>query len=157
MPSTHPTTCLLFHVLPVHSHGFLPLHGLEVPLMVLQSKVFLVALLHKFTPSLSMRKTFIRRVGAKVRDSFAFASTSIKRPTTGAAGGEGGTHLHEMDYSMDDFRSADLMLATAELGGGGESTNRDVSHSEARNMFTKTPFPEPRRVIHLRPRGLDNY
>ena len=43
-------------------HGFLPFRGLEVPLMVLQSKVFLVVLLQRCSPFLSKKRTFIRRI-----------------------------------------------------------------------------------------------
>ena len=135
-------------------HGFLPLHGIEVPLMVLQSKVFLIALLQKFTPVLSMRKNLIRRVQTKV----------VKSVRDFRSRRQSGTHmdpyLSDMDVSAHSLRS---------MNGASESfsspmptviqtldnTRGNVSQSEAMSMFTKTPFPEPRRVIHLRPRSLD--
>lgn len=131
----------------VELHGFLPLHGLEVPLMVLQSKTFLISLLLKFTPSLSLRKNFIRRVGATVRHSFS----SLKR----RRGNDAMVDLEANhcsapleEHSRVEHQFSDSVPVDEAPASG------DVSQREAMMMFSKTPFPEPRRVIHLHPRNL---
>uniref|UniRef100_A0A7S2YKM1 Uncharacterized protein n=1 Tax=Entomoneis paludosa TaxID=265537 RepID=A0A7S2YKM1_9STRA len=137
----------------VELHGFLPLHGLEVPLMVLQSKVFLIALLQKFTPVLSLRKNLIRRVQSKVqrslnnlrnRGNVSNLDLELSMHSAGGALNRSGVTAAEDHYHPQaTFSDVEACVARG-----------DVSHMEAMDMFTKTPFPEPRRVIHLRPRSL---
>ena len=52
-------------------HGFLPFRGYEVPLLVLQTKMFLVVLLQCHFPSVSKRKTFVRKVHEALSKSFS--------------------------------------------------------------------------------------
>eukprot|EP00527_Entomoneis_sp_CCMP2396_P001794 CAMPEP_0198152200 /NCGR_PEP_ID=MMETSP1443-20131203/58842_1 /TAXON_ID=186043 /ORGANISM="Entomoneis sp., Strain CCMP2396" /LENGTH=295 /DNA_ID=CAMNT_0043818141 /DNA_START=129 /DNA_END=1016 /DNA_ORIENTATION=- len=139
----------------VEMHGFLPLHGIEVPLMVMQTKVFLIALLQRFHPCMSMRKNFIRRVQTKVQKSFCSWRNR---------GNATDPYLSDLDLSTNsDFGDAGgqvpissnkqqpVVVDDVETCG----CRGNISHKEAMSMFTKTPFPEPRRVIHLRPRSLD--
>jgi hypothetical protein len=130
----------------VNRHGFLPLQGLEVPLMVLHSKVFLLVLLQKYSPSLSKRKTLIRRVKKAVNKSFHGIKGKSKTPDDlGSAGGS----------EDDEDVSTDIRPTSAgdiEIGVG---KCRDISLSEAMHLFTKIPFPEPKRVIHIKPRGIN--
>lgn len=133
----------------VHRHGFLALQGLEVPLMVLQSKVFLLVLLQKYSPSLSKRKTLIRRVKTAMQESFSHMKPSSKRKSSddGNASQSGG----------DDEDEGYVEARLGSQGGVeiGITHSREISQTEAMALFTKIPFPEPRRVIHIKPRCME--
>lgn len=119
----------------LHRHGFLPLQGLEVPLMVLQSKVFLICLLQKFVPVVSKKRTFIRRVRTGVKDIIQ--------------------HNALME-SIRHFQSPSTRNLTSPTPTDEEEApGWDVPQPDFMAHFTKTPFPEPRRVIKIRPRVMD--
>jgi hypothetical protein len=223
--------------------------------MVLQSKVFLITLLHKFSPYISPKRTFLRRITTKLNQSLhtikhkthqhrrtASGDCSIvvvdplstigttrrskslddiddaairtdedphidvrlytsskecisrnqglqgmldmQRPTSGStaestrpsAVGDGDAvdqrRLQPQNQSSS-FSGDDL-----EEGGGGDGgqrqphrnlhhhhdenhhhhhhkSSRIITPADAAEFFNKIPFPEPRRVILLRPRSLD--
>lgn len=124
-------------------HGFLPFKGLEVPLMVLQSKVFLVVLLQRCSPFLSKKRTFIRRM----KEVFRSKSDAV-----------------DFDGLIDDNR--DISSVNAEESsmskrttnetnisrGLGVMVQSETTQADAMKSFTKIPFPEPRRVINVRER-----
>ncbi len=139
-PSSPMIYLLLFNV----RHGFLPLKGLEVPLMVLQSKVFLAVLLQRFSPYLSKRRTFIRRV-TEVLTCSVRPKESVESCSVGKVQGESMDPIQSLQTS-DDFRQAESLDQTA------SSKRNEVTQSDAMRLFTKIPFPEPRRVIHIRER-----
>jgi hypothetical protein len=119
------------------------LQGLEVPLMVLQSKVFLIVLLQKYSPSLTKRKTLIRRM-----------KTAMTRSWNGPK--------HELATSLfpagtvdvdEDASAAGQPLSLEDIENG-ETRDPEISQTEAMRLFTKIPFPVPKRVIHIKPRSL---
>ncbi|GAX21367.1 hypothetical protein FisN_12Lh069 [Fistulifera solaris] len=126
--------------------GFLPLQGLEVPLMVLQCKVFLVVTLRNYAPTVSKRNTFIRRVKSAV--SFR-KSQHVETPEASLRSWAGLTDVAEgSNHSIGAWDVEDGPAAAA------DQSNHRMTPSEALKQFTKIPFPEPKRVIQLKPRGL---
>lgn len=108
--------------------------------MVLQSKVFLICLLQKFVPVVSKKRTFIRRIRTGVKGMVQhnalmesirnFQSPSSKQFSTTPS------------PSVDDLEA--------------QSCDWEVPpQPDFMAHFTKTPFPEPRRVIKIRPRVID--
>jgi hypothetical protein len=95
-------TCYL-----LYRHGFLPLQGLEIPLMVLQTKVFLIVFLQNHSPFVSRRKTFIRKVQMAINKSISHVR---KSSTDGSFGG-----------TLPNAKSADS-LVDLELGASIPST-----------------------------------
>lgn len=141
-------------------HGFLPLQGLEVPLMVLQCKVFLVVLLQKYSPTMSKKRTFIRRVRAAIDKSISTRITSKRSDSSLENGGTTGEVLtvnRSRSHSPDSSHRSDV-----EEGRANDSRHNDpvlrsnfessALHLDVGRLFTKLPFPEPRRVISIRPR-----
>lgn len=119
----------------------MPLQGMEVPLMVLQSKVFLICMLQKFTPVVSKKKTFIRRVRTQVKD----IAQSIKQNPV-------------ITPVMESFRfqaSSRQFQSPSGDEEGGDMAWDVPPPPDFMAHFTKTPFPEPRRVIKIRPRVMD--
>jgi len=114
--------------------------------MVLQSKVFLITLLQKFTPFLSKKKTFIRRVKS-VSQQVVKSIHSIKVKK----GSDDGLGSSEMDES---FESSGKNSPPVEEIEDGCPKSGEMTQTDAMRLFTKIPFPEPRRVIKLRPRVL---
>ncbi|GAX20222.1 hypothetical protein FisN_12Hh069 [Fistulifera solaris] len=124
--------------------GFLPLQGLEVPLMVLQCKVFLIVTLRNYAPAVSKRNTFIRRVKSAV--SFR-KSQHFETPEASLRSWAGFTDVAEgSNHSTWDVEDGPAAAA--------DQSNHRMTPSEALKRFTKIPFPEPKRVIQLKPRGL---
>ena len=175
----------------VELHGFLPLRGLEVPLMVLQSKVFLVSCLRKYQPSLRKRRTFIRRVKDAVSTSIHNRSLSLEKTpersllarsktesdVPGSSEARGGrstlsTPTLHRSTSLDNTPVSQLTRSKTsgdtpdpseaysfesnDIEEGISDMSPEVSTSFAMKLFTKTPFPEPRRVAMLRPRTFVN-
>jgi hypothetical protein len=124
-------------------HGFLPLQGLEVPLMVLQTKIFLVVLLQNYTPSVSKKRTFMRKVHEAVSKSFTLRQSD-----------ESGNQLPP----IKSIRSIESALCALNIEAGEEDTasptkrHKDKTEKPER-LFTRIPFPEPRRVIHFHARS----
>ena len=128
------------------------MQGLEVPLMVLQSKVFLIAALRDFSPLVSRRKTFIRRVKHAVND--------VRCSITGISGSSSNDARLIAAAECSEVSSDGGNLTDGEGRVPSESSVEEgaaakpVSQSDAMRFFTKIPFPEPKRVIRLRPRTL---
>lgn len=122
-------------------YGFLPLKGLEVPLMVLQSKVFIAVCLERFSPFLSKKRTFIRKLKSALHKSrFADEQVSEDDPDKYAVS----SIYAESDCSIENFRNSPG-LDHSKLDG-------DTTQTEAMQLFDKIPFPEPRRVMYIRER-----
>ena len=147
-------------VVSMNRYGFLPLQGLEVPLMVLQSKVFLIVTLQQFSPSSFKRKTFIRKVKQHAVQMSPFRSTTRERTEETAdahgddsfvvhGGGSDGSYFGDGDgrNQLHHSFSRDLEI--------GPSQSGEITQSDAMRLFTKIPFPEPKRVIRLRHRTMD--
>ena len=113
--------------------------GLEVPLLVLQTKVFLIVLLRKYSPFVFKRQTIIRRVQSAIHSSFRRMRLPGKTNQSPA-----GLDIESCATSGDDVAS---------------SPRARVSHRSEEllgmKLFTPIPFPEPKRVIHIRPREHD--
>eukprot|EP00540_Astrosyne_radiata_P017180 CAMPEP_0116839396 /NCGR_PEP_ID=MMETSP0418-20121206/9746_1 /TAXON_ID=1158023 /ORGANISM="Astrosyne radiata, Strain 13vi08-1A" /LENGTH=673 /DNA_ID=CAMNT_0004469507 /DNA_START=92 /DNA_END=2113 /DNA_ORIENTATION=+ len=125
-------------------HGFLPFQGLEVPLMVLQSKVFVAVLLQRCTPFLSRKRTIIRRIKTALSVS-RFSSSSEDRADEETGTTPACTPPPEPAMSLDHASSVDTIWEASKRLGGSTQT-------EAMKLFTKIPFPEPRRVLNVRER-----
>lgn len=162
-------------------HGFMPLQGMEVPIMVLQSKVFLVCMLQKFAPVVSKKKTFIRRVRSQVKEfgkSIRSIPPELGRSIRGSASfRRGEVERSKYDEGVDSFRrgkqeaenglsrsfhapgSRAFTTAGPPMSGDEELCELppppDPPQPDFMAHFTKTPFPEPRRVIKIRPRVMD--
>jgi hypothetical protein len=131
----------------VGRHGFLPLQGLEVPLLVLQCKVFLAVLLQHYSPFVSKKRTFLRRVKAAIDKSIKSGMTRNRSdspsPMTPPSGAPLSRSTTPDDLEYNPGRST--------FGRGGRATSAMVQ-LEISHLFNKLPFPEPRRGISLRPR-----
>jgi cytochrome P450 len=126
-------------------HGFLPFKGMEVPVMVLQSKVFVAVLLQRCSPFLSKKRTFIRRV----KDVF------VGKSKTENLGDSDNSDDDEMDVSSIHDHNAGPSVSkwTQEtVLSRSISTQAETTQTQAMKLFTKVPFPEPRRVINVRER-----
>jgi hypothetical protein len=136
--------------------GFLPFHGLEIPLMVLQSKVFLITVLRRFTPLTSKKRTFIRRVKSVVAEKI-LQSPLLRNKSGSSKPGEDrpdnseDQHLNHTDgnrsfqsqHCSEDLETGCLPVVDS-IGG--------VTSVDAMRLFTKIPFPEPKKVVYLIPR-----
>jgi hypothetical protein len=127
-------------------HGFLPFKGLEVPLMVLQSKIFVAVLLQKFSPFLSKKRTFIRKLKTAVltKTRHTDESSSLKH-VHNTKHEEVSSVYAESAGSLEDARH--VIPDAVQSKRHGETTQ-----SEAMKLFDKIPFPEPRRVLNVRER-----
>jgi hypothetical protein len=137
----------------VELYGFLPFEGLEVPVMVLQTKVFLAVLLQKHSPwePVSKRRTFIRKVhDALINKSFVRPQKDNTTPSTV-------TQENSATGYLPRSASADS-LDTTDLESGTWARNEDRKRRKKQKLpeprFTLFPFPEPRRVIQIRPREM---
>ena len=112
------------------------MQGLEVPLMVLQTKVFLTVTLRKFSPFVSKRRTFIRRVKQSINDMRS--------------------NRRLVQEDTDGNESSSLEVSLTDLDGYDpeecDRSEQDLTPQAVMKLFTKIPFPEPRRVIRLRHR-----
>jgi cell division inhibitor SulA len=132
-------------------HGFLPLQGLEIPLMVLQTKIFLIVLLRDYSPHVSRRRTFIRRVQHAMHKSFSHPESHVSK-------------IH-FSSKVSNVASQDSCIVDLEAGEAGVVSNNMnyLSPSEAPEkirslkegladglLFTRVPFAEPRRAIQIK-------
>jgi hypothetical protein len=112
--------------------------------MVLQSKVFLIVLLQKYTPSLTKRKTLIRRMKTAMTRSWNGPkhelATSLFPDDT----------VIGVDEGEDPFAAG--QPSSLEDIENGETKDPEITQTEAMSLFTKIPFPVPKRVIHIKPR-----
>mmetsp|Transcript_16704 Transcript_16704/g.28331 ORF Transcript_16704/g.28331 Transcript_16704/m.28331 type:complete len:446 (-) Transcript_16704:473-1810(-) len=142
-------------------HGFLPFRGLEVPLLVLQSKVFIAVLLQRFSPFLSRKRTFYRRI----KDALSVRKVEqpklpeeLKQMEDSRSPGPGLKSKRVLpgesfDVSSVAAESASEESITPETTMWETSrTLGDTTQSAAMKLFTKIPFPEPRRVLNVRDR-----
>ena len=124
-------------------HGFLAFEGLEVPLLVLQTKIFLIVLLRQFSPFVFKRRTIIRRVQSAIHNSFR-RTLLIGKMNHSPVGLVDIESCEESSVSGDDVASSPR----------ARSPHRSED-SLGMKLFTPIPFPEPKRVIHIRPREHD--
>lgn len=138
LPSTHSTRLFLSF-----SHGFLPFKGLEIPIMVLQSKVFIIAMLQRFSPHISKKRTFIRRVKDRLSISKADSSSVDSQHDLELGLSSPPKPGHRRDNSCD---------SSINSTGHDSHHHRELTTSEAMKLFTKIPFPEPRLALHVNER-----
>lgn len=132
-------------------HGFLPLQGLEVPLLVLQCKVFLAVVLQQYSPFISRKRTFLRRVKAAIDKSLKSEMTRKRSDSPSPSTPPSGAHLSRSTTPDDsDYHPGDGNYSSS-VGRGGRVASATVQ-LEISHLFNKLPFPEPRRGISLRPR-----
>lgn len=125
-------------------YGFLPLKGLEVPLMVVQSKIFIATLLQRFTPFLSRKRTFIRKLRTALKKT-RMAEEHVKKYNDEQKE-EVSSLYAESASSVEDSRN----FKSNELSESKECG--DTTQAAAMKLFDKIPFPEPRRVLNVRER-----
>lgn len=109
--------------------------------MVLQCKVFLIVALKEHSPIVSKKRTLIRRMKTAVSQNLNKSLNGLKRNL------EQETQSAPRTPQFDRSRSNSPDL---EVGG---SPSKEVSQVDAMRLFDKIPFPEPRRVVYLRPRN----
>jgi len=129
----------------VELYGFLPLQGLEVPLMVLQSKVFLITALQRFSPYVSKRSTFIRRVQSAVSKRFSQSFSNAKKSSF-ATDELTTTHDHNrLDTPLGgEISSERLPPRTASIvNARAHSSDSDLESA----TMPRTPPPSSGRVI----------
>jgi len=146
--------------------------------MVLQCKVFLIVTLQKYSPLLSKKRTFIRRVKNVVshlnrsskklqhatphkdglnssRSTSDFSHGDVTSVSSAAAAvGGGPTSSTGGGYTTPDRRLS-RNSSFADLESAATTLEGEISQTQAMRMFTKLPFPEPRRVIYLRSREVE--
>jgi len=134
--------------------GFLPFRGQEVPIMVLQSKVFIAVLLHRFSPYLSKKRTFIRTIKKALIKGLSKEEVMLEE-----AGRDCGEERADAEVSSIYAESAASDPGTNESTFDGLNGDPMViqpcgrtTQTEAMKLFDKIPFPEPRRVICVRER-----
>ena len=127
------------------------MRGLEVPVMVLQTKIFLITLLLNYTPFSCRRKTFMQKVQHAVGNTFRHSIS--KNDIVG-------THV-EPDIELGQHVSKSTSINSAILSAIPQSEDFQASSTE---MTTETnhqhesrilrclPFPELRHAIYVRPR-----
>ena len=125
-------------------YGFLPLQGLEVPLMVLQTKVFLVVLLQNYSPSVSKKRTFMR----KVHDAFSKSFTMRQPDHNGADEPENQPPPTNSNHSIETALNY-LDIEAGEEGTATPTRRHKGKTEKPERLFTRIPFPEPRQVIHI--------
>lgn len=141
---------------------------MEVPLMVLQSKVFLITTLRQYAPAIRKRKTIIRRVKDRVNSSSHELIRTLKIPgsasrdtvsaplsTEHSQDGSDQNWLNETpqrksNHIMQSPSSVSSLARDIEMGS--EIKPKELTQTRAMSLFTKTPFPEPKRVVLLQPR-----
>lgn len=156
------------------------MEGLEIPLMVLQTKIFLIVLLQNFSPSISKRTTFIKRIQKAINKSISrhIHASMMSTASVGAspAGGAGVLGSSPDDTQLDlelgsnsgsssdgsppsspvkaTTRATTTTTKSSKEVGAATATGehqRDNSKEDDR-MFTRVPFPEARRPINIRVR-----
>jgi hypothetical protein len=126
--------------------------------MVLQTKVFLVVLLQNYSPFVSRRKIFIRRVQCAINKPIRHMRT----PSADASMLASCTIPHNRSAGSLKELELGTTLAAASSPGKNASdippppvskSTRDAHDKNEMLLFTRVPFPEPRRAVHMRPRG----
>jgi hypothetical protein len=109
--------------------------------MVMQSKVFIIALLQRFEPHISKKRTFIRRV----KDAMQKTHSQREKSTSHVSADEVESGMANQRPSISACSGVD-----SEIFPGKK--NNDLTTSEAMRLYTKIPFPEPRVVLHVNER-----
>lgn len=127
------------------------MQGLEVPLLVLQCKVFLAVVLQHYSPFMSKKRTFLRRVKAAIDKSLK-SGTAYKRsdswsPSTPPSGVPLSRTTTPDDLEHQPGGGSNYSSSAGRGGREAATVHLEISH-----LFNKLPFPEPRRGISLRPR-----
>jgi hypothetical protein len=112
--------------------------------MVLQCKVFLAVVLQQYSPQISRRRTFFRRVKAAIDKSLksGVMSRRSESPSPSAPS----------PLNLSRSPTPDDLELQGAANGAGLGRGAAAKHLEVGNLFTKIPFPEPRRGVSLRPR-----
>lgn len=113
--------------------------------MVLQSKVFIAVLLQRCSPFLSKKRTVIRRVKEVLRMSISHGNLEEKEEEEEVVNN---ASIHG-EASRAEHKSK---ITASESMVSLSNRSKETSQTEAMKLFTKIPFPEPRRVINVRER-----
>lgn len=140
--------------------GFLPLQGLEIPIMVLQTKIFLIVLLRDYTPIAPGRpkSNFIQRVSQKIRNMRTMSSGDLALawfPRSKSA-----DDLDRMEKGSSCASSTPITQNTESMPEPttpvvqtvAERIRKDIDDRNEEGLFTRVPFPVPRRPVQIRPR-----
>ena len=157
----------------VDLYGFLPLQGLEIPIMILQTKIFLIVLLQKHTlASAGKRQTLMRRISEKITVSLrnirsphrpsSIMDQNRSRSVDDLCTLERGLQVEPKEGSVGASVSAPSTPPRPASSMSPPRTLRtsltppaDPIHIEIRQeerLFTRVPFPEPRRPVRIVPR-----
>lgn len=83
--------------------------------------------------------------GRKPKGDVIPSNLTSQSPVSGETIDEGeDTTAAEQPRSQEDLET-----------GESETKGVEITQTEAMRLFTKIPFPVPRRVIHIKPRGLE--
>lgn len=140
------------HYPSVDLFGFLPLQGLEIPIMVLQTKIFLIVLLQNHSPvSPGKRHNFMRRMTKKISKSIRHI-----RPD-GSLWSRSLDDLNEMEKGSSRYSEPLTPTRSSrrrvDVSTSPVRTERHIEIRHEERLFTRVPFPEPRRPIQIRPRS----
>jgi len=130
------------------SHGFLPFKGLEIPIMALQSKVFIITMLQRFSPHISRKRTFIRRVKERLTITKGESSSADSLDLEMGVSPKSDSGLNKSHKRCSSHDSSKSL--------GDDSNRRELTTSEAMKLFTKIPFPEPRLALYVNERKRDD-
>lgn len=114
--------------------------------MVLQSKVYLAVLLQRFSPYVSKRRTFIRKITQALTCSIRTNECPEECAMTNKVVDESSAYQNQTLQEADEYGQLESMDPTSPC------KRHEITQSDAMRLFTKIPFPEPRRVIHIRER-----
>ena len=140
-------------------HGFLALNGLEVPLLVLQTKVFLIVLLREHSPFLSQRRSFIRRIQTAINESFRRTKAANQGREVSTLGGSdiecgAGDRVKIPDAQRNENLSSSPPTAReSDISEDIRTADEYDKHSKeslAMKLFSFQAFPEPRRATYIR-------
>ncbi len=146
------------HYPSVDLYGFLPLQGLEIPIMVLQTKIFLIVLLQNNTPLWTgKRHNFMRRMTEKISKSIrhirpdgSIVTTQRSRSLDDLSEMEGGS-ARCLSPSRPKRASSSQRARDMPCSPSQSERHIEIRHEE--RLFTRVPFPEPRRPVQIRSRS----
>jgi hypothetical protein len=155
----------------VDLYGFLPLQGLEIPIMVLQTKIFLIVTLQRHAlVSTGKRQSFMRRMTLKIGESFrqirsaSIHKTPVLPPRSRSCSAddlcvmERGPEPKPLSVSAPStpLRMNSIAFKSSPPTPQTCHAPCDQKHIEIRQeerIFTRVPFPEPRRPVGIVPRS----
>jgi hypothetical protein len=116
--------------------------------MVLQTKIFLICTLRRYTPQVQKKKTLLRRVTKALSNRKSSLQSPSKDDSTN---NDSSRHFSDLpDESGMESDDDDDVFRSDSLRGVSE-----LSQVGAMELFSKIPFPEPRRVVFLKSRNVD--